>query len=333
MKVAHVAVVTPGRCGLYETTRELVKALRDLGVDSRLVDPTHAANKLHPIAVDKMLNDYQGFNDRGAPFATMDWGLKADILVNHSGFDTTPLAKSTQPVVHVAHGRPQSSFNSESSGSTPIYSYHYRENANARFKAVVTFWPEHVPYLQVMWPDTPVHHIQSPVDLDAWTPDGPKGYKFGGKRGGTNVVCPDGFRNDIDPFVALNAYALWARGTQGAKLHIYGLRNKKGWGALIKRIQDDGNMGEVKSWVSGLAHAYRAADCLITSHSIDTRSVREAMACGCPVARVAGPTLNGFREGFSDALSADRKAVRSAAEQQFDPVQTAEQFKQILEQI
>ena len=103
MRVAHAVAVTPGRCGLYETTRELVVGLRQLGVDSRMVDPTHAKNKLHPVKAGQMLNDSQGFNDRGALFASMDWGCKADIIVNHSGYDMTPLAATAQPVVHIDH--------------------------------------------------------------------------------------------------------------------------------------------------------------------------------------------------------------------------------------
>jgi len=96
-------------------------------------------------------------------------------------------------------------------------------STDTRFKAVVTFWPQHVPYLNVMWPNTPVHHVQASVDLEAWNPDGASGYNFNGKGGDINVVCTDGNRNDIDAFVPLNAYALWARENPGAKLHIYGL--------------------------------------------------------------------------------------------------------------
>jgi len=320
MKVAHAVTVTPNRCGLYETTRELVVGLRQIGIDSRMVEVSKK-NKLHP----------GGISDRGAIFADMDWGVASDVIANHSGFDTTPLAKSKQPVIHVAHARPQSSFNSEKDGSTPVYSYHYRENKNPRFKVVVTFWTQHIPYLQVMWPDTPIHHVQAPVDLNAWTSNGPTGYKFSNKGGKINIVCTDGFRNDINPFAAINAYILWARGRSGTRLHIYGMRNTKGWTPLIRRMQDDGIFGELKPWVKGLANVYRAADALITSHSIDTRSVREAMACGCPIIRVPSATLNGYQASFSRALQEDRELVCKDAELQFNPTKTAKQFKEILE--
>lgn len=320
MTSAHVACVTPGRCGLYETTRELVAGLRARGVDARLVDPTRAENKLHP----------SGAEDRGAPFADLAWALAADVVVNHSGLGKE-LEASSQPIVHVAHGRPRSSFLTEKSGATPIYSYHYHKNRDARFKAIVTFWPEHVPYLQVMFPDKKVACAPASVDLAAWTPDGPKGYGFHGKKGRINVVCADPWRDDVDPFVVVNAFALWAREMNGAKLHLYGAHPKeKGWAVLLKRVQDDGNLGEVCAWVDGLAHVYRAASFALSSNLIATRTMREAMACGCPVVPLAGPILNGYRTDFARALDTDRASVRREAERRFDPAVTAQQFHDVL---
>lgn len=325
---AHMTVVTPGRCGLYETTRELVVALRQQGVDSRLVDPTRETNKLYP----------GGDEDRGAPLAGMDWAVKADVIVNHSGYDNTPVGETDQPVVHVAHGRPRSSFLSEMNGGTPIYSYHYQKNKDPRFKSVVTFWPQHRGYLAVMFPDKPVHMVQACVDLDRWTPNGPTGYNFHGHKAKVNVVCTDAFRDDIDPFVPINVFALWARRCPGAaKLHVYAKpeNRKKGWDALLRRVKDDGNLGEVQPWVKGLDNVYRAATFMITAHEIDTRSVREAMACGCPVARV--PTfdehsIDGYEDQIYWAMTADRKGVRMEAERRFGMQRTGEQFKGILEE-
>lgn len=317
MKVAHMVVVTPRRCGLYETTRELVAGLRVEGVDSRTVDPTRDKNKLHP----------DGTEDRGALFADMEWATEADVIVNHSGYDGTPVAETEQPVIHVAHGRPRHSFNSEISGGVPVYSYQYQHNKDPRWKAIVTFWPEHLPYHRVMFPDKPVRHVQAPVDLQAWTP-GPRVYGFSGKRGAINVVCTDAFRDDIDPFVPLNVFALWARKAEGARLHVYAKPAKsRGWDALLRRLADDGNLGEVQGWVDrGLEQVYRTADFLLTGHTIATRSVREALASGCPVIRV--PTID-----MQIGLAMDRAQARGCAERDFDPAVTAQQFKRVLDAI
>ena len=310
MKLAHIAIITPSRCGLYETTRELVTALRARGVDSRICDPT---------------TEKKGI-DRGALFADLAWAEKADLLINHSGLGSR-LEATAMPVVHVLHGRPRNSFLLEMGGKTPIYSYHYHKNKDARWKAIVTFWPEHVPYHTVMWPDVPIHTIQPPVDLDQWTPDGPSGYGWHGTGGEVNIVCTDAWRQDVDPFNVVNAFALSARKVKGWKLHMYGCSKTLGaWAPLLKRIQDDGNLGQVTGWVSGLANVYRAADLLITPHTIHTRAVREATACGCPVQRVNCD----LREApISVPANGAREAARAFAEKEFNPVATARQFEEL----
>lgn len=313
MKVAHSVVITPKRCGLYETTRELVKNLRDIGVDSRLVDPTKETNALYP----------EGDEDRGAPFADVEWARDADIIVSHSGLGKVLDGK---PYILCAHGRPRHSFLSETSGSTPIYSYYYNENKSKHLDRVVTFWPEHIGYLSVMFPDKPVEVVTAPVDLDAWTP-GPKKYDFRGKAGEINVVCTDSWRDDVDPYIPINAFALWAKKHPGAKLHLYAKpKELRGWAALIKRLQDDGVMGELLGWVEGLEHIYRAADFTLTANEIATRTYRESLACGCPVARV-NSSLSTLP--LDKAMIETRESAVLQA-QQFDSKRTAEEFKRVL---
>lgn len=307
MVIAHFAIITPKRCGLYETTREMVAAERALGCDARIVDPKKER--------------LEG-EDRGVPFAGYDWVDKADVLVNHSGLNSQFEKDCEIPVIHVAHGRPRNTFLTELGGGAPIYSYWYHKNRSERFRAVVTLWEQHVPYLEAMWPDTPVVLIPAPVDLEAWTPDGLSGYKFHGMGGKTNVVCADVWRDDVDPFLCVNAMILYCRQHPETKLHLYGTsKNKRAWGALMKTLQDCGGLGEVLPWVEGLANVYRAADAAISAHSIYTRSVREAMACGCPVAHGHdSPDL--LCERLTHTLGNSRTAVRELAEALFDPSAT-----------
>lgn len=335
LKLAHIAVVTPRRCGLYETTRELVKALRDSGVDSRICDPTLLTNKLHPKV--KM--------DRGAMLEDLIWANEADVLINHSGLGSE-LEKMDKPIIHVAHGRPRNSFLSEVKGGTPIYSYHYHKDKDKRFKVVVTLWPEHLPYHEVMWAETPVRYVQPPVDLDSWTPEGANGYKWHGMGSKFNIVCTDVWRDDTDPFSVVSAFALFARRKGQSKIHIYGSsRNLRGWSALLKRVQDDGNLGEVRGWVKGLENVYRAADMLISPQEIYTRSIREAMACGCPV--VSKRNLSNGKADIQEYVeimerhfeqtsferSQQRKDVRGQAEVLFNPKESAKQFLAIVKEV
>jgi glycosyltransferase involved in cell wall biosynthesis len=325
MKVAHAVVITPHRCGLYETTRELVAGLRELGVDSRMVDPAPRSDVRKP-----------DNEDRGALYASMDWGTTADIVVNHSGFDNTPLGTTEQPIILVAHGRPRSGFISELRGSTPCYSFKGKQNKNDRLKKVVTFWTEHLPYWQFMMPHKEIHFVPPSVDLDAWKLDGPSGYKFHGHRGSVNIVISDPIRDDVDWFYPLQAAGLFAREEHNVKVHVFGRLGKTpGHDAIIRRIQDDGHMGEVQGWVSGLENVYRAASMLLTGNEIATRSMREAMACGCPVVTVRDLNTP-FRTDMRAAMlkgPEDRVLIRKKAEVLFSPKNTAIQFKRILEEV
>jgi glycosyltransferase involved in cell wall biosynthesis len=272
--------------------------------------------------------------DRGAPYASMGWGVDADIIVNHSGFDNTPLGATKQPVVLVAHGRPRSGFLSEVRGSTPCYSFKGTQNKNDRLKKVVTFWSEHMPYWQFMMPDKEICFVPPSVDLGAWKLDGPSGFKFAGKKGRVNIVITDPIRDDVDWFYPLQAAGLFAREVEGVKVHVFGRLGKTpGHDAIIRRIQDDGHMGVVGGWVGGLDNVYRAATVMLTANEIATRSMREAMACGCPVVQVTdlnSPWRVDLRAAMLKTIE-DRVLIRKKAEALFNPKVTAQKMKAILD--
>lgn len=327
MKIAHMTKVTPGHiCGLYETTRDLITGLRQLGYDSRLVEADLEHNEVFPHGLKE---------DRGIPIEMEEWAInESDLIVSHSGYGAA-VAAAGKPTIYCQHGRPRVSYLTEKNGGLGLYSYFYNRNrAKDRWSAVVTFWPEHVPYLEVMFTEIPVHAIPAPVNLDFWTPDGPKS-DFSGREGDINVVCADAWREDNDPFDVLNAFLIHARQRreqrgQIAKLHIYGKpKNLPGAGAIVRQIQDEGHLGEVIPMLTQeeLAMRYRRADFALSCNQIATRTVREAMACGCPVWRV--PETLFIPMFFEDA---DRVAVRRSAEKQSSPLLSAQAFAQVIEE-
>lgn len=322
MKLAHVAICTPGRCGLYETARELVAAERALGYDARMVDP-------------RPTQFYPGEGDeRGALIAGKEFVNEADVILDHSGCDGTT-DSIDKPHILVAHGRPESSFLSEKSGGAPVYSYHYRLDGTAKYRGVVTFWRQHVGALEVMFRQTPVRCVPPPVDLQAWHPDGAR-HDFGGKAGVLNAVITDAWRDDVDPFHAVNAVALAARQIPGLRLHIYGKQGgDKGWPALLKRLGDDGTIGQVQGWTKGLANVYRAADLLVTPHRILTRTVRESMACGLQHVVCSGESAGVDAGSVVAALQSptSRQQVRQQAEAVLNPLNTAKMFLAAVEQM
>jgi glycosyltransferase involved in cell wall biosynthesis len=321
MKIAHIAIVTPHRAGLYETTRDIVAAERRLGVDARIIDPT---------------KEQVGI-DRGVPIVGAVWAKQCQAIVNHSG-----LGKDLQDlqlhIIHVMHGRPYGSFLLEQAGEIPIYSYWRQIVKDERFRFFVTLWPEFMPYFSLVMPEAKLRYIPAPVDLAAWTPEGPTGHKFHGKGGDINVVCADVWRRDKDPYHIINAFGLFARRHPWARLHLYAMPQKgTAWKVLVDALGE--NVGEVCGFVTGLEHVYRAADLAITPHRIATRSVREALACGCTVVMAPGSKdkYTEFRAEPEDIqLYADTMGValrygnrwqnRQTAEDRFDSRVTAEAF-------
>jgi len=323
VKIAHVAIATPNRCGLYETTHDLAHALRMQGVDARIVDP--APNKqFHPGPV-----------DRGVPVEGVLWARQADVLVDHSGMDADGLSKLQKPIIYINHGRPWSSFIGEHDGGPPVLSYWLRKNDDPRYRQVVTFWPEHVPYLEGIWFSKPVTAIPAPCNLDFWKP-GTTPYNFDGKGGDPNVIIADMWRDDIDPFTCLAAFLLFATDHPNAKLHLYGLpANRKGIDVYLSILKSRGQLGVAAGFSKGLRNAYQAGDLLISPHTIDTRTIREAMACGCQVVsgQDANPTdLRAFVAAMHTRL-AYPKNTRFQAEQLFDSHQTATKFRSIAEKL
>lgn len=322
-RVAHIVIVTPGRCGLYETTRELVAAECQLGIEAAMVDP--APTKYHP----------KTDSDRGAPIRGIEFAQTADILVNHSGMDVPGLKELDKPIIDFAHGRPLASFLGERSGKAPVYSYHYRRDADPRVQSIVTYWPEHVEYHGLMFPHKSIDVIPPSVDLERWNPAG-KVHDFGPHSGTPNVVIAEAWRDDIVPFDTLHAFIHFAHVyAPKAKLHLYGIDNRKGLDPILLRLKERGWLGETQGWIEHLPSVYRAADLVISPQRIYTRSLREAMACGVQVVsgRDCPPyDLTSFAKHMHEATR-HPKLIREFAERSFNPRETAKAFVSILERV
>lgn len=328
MRVAHVAIVTPHRAGLYETTRDLVAAERQAGIDARIIDPIKQIQMI----------------DRSVPVVEPSFARECQVIVNHSGL-SKELNKLKLPIIHVLHGRPYGSFLLEQSGKIAILSYLQHIKNDPRFKLFVTFWREFIPYWTTLLPKDKMRYAPPPIDLDRWTPDGPRGYNFHGHKGEINVVCADMWRDDKTPYHVINAFLLFSSRVEGAKLHIYGAPRKgAGWKILKGLLKEAKVLGEVpEGIVKGLQNVYRAADCVITPHRIATRSIREPLACGCNV--VAGSNCYTPYHAHPEELSEYALQIvyatintqmpnnRQTAETYFDAKNTAKQFIELIDEV
>ena len=326
MKLAHVAIVTPHRAGLYETVRDLVAAERRAGADAIIVDPNCITE------------------DRGVPVAHGFHPGDYDCIINHSGLGKHESRVNGTPIIHCLHGRPASSFELEATGQVGVYSFVRSMSANPKYKLWVTFWAEYLPYWELLVPEAKLRAVTPPVDLEAWTPNGPSGYQFHGKRGAINVVCADMWREDKTPYHVIHCFCQFAKQHPGSKLHLYGVRRNKAVNVLLEQVEARGWLGEVAGYVDGLANVYRAATMAISPHRIATRSIREAMACGCPVVCAPG-TAHGsryadpedpaaFSAAMDEVLQSDcRQAARTVAEQFYDSGKTAAEILSLVDEV
>ena len=251
MKLAHlVSVLQRGRSGLWESAKEIVEAERRMGIDAWMVDTRN------PDA------------DHGELYAKGAFLREVPIVITHSG-TSEALNASGKPIIVVQHGEPRASFLAEMNGVLPIYSHIRNIGRCNRVKAVVTLWPEHKSTLEGLVPLEKVRVIPAPVDLKAWTLEGPR-YTFGKHRGTINVVCADPWRSEKDPFWVIHAMLLFARKYAGARLHIYGARPAliPRWSGPLDALRDAGALGEVRGRVQQMDYLYRGADMVVTSKDI-----------------------------------------------------------------
>lgn len=276
MKIAHVAPFAPGRCGLYESVRDLMAGERRLGHEAVLVDSGVVGEGAHYDQAD-------GDVVAGRPEAARG----CDVLVTHTA--PSPAVREAAgdvPVVHVIHGRPESSFrlNQRKPGVSPVYDLYAkwaREKTVAQF---VTLWPEHLPYWRAILGDLVVSTGAPPCDLTRWSSHGPKHvWRTPGEK---HVLVADPWgRDDVeDPYHVAHGLLLAAQRRPGIRVHFYGISGALGpWEHLFRAFRQANALGETCGMMRDIASRYRAADVVVTPHRIATRIVREAAACGATV--------------------------------------------------
>lgn len=368
--ILHSCVVTPGQCGMYSTARELVAAEREMGINAFFIDPRPSEKEVNGKKNEKRLKTRcpecskeinvkigeaeiscrppDWFEDNGVTVAPHSYIGNSDLFVSHSGL-TPEFDSSNAPRIHVAHGRPNSSYRLERTGQTPIYSLYSKMVKDPRWKTMITLWPGYGQFWKLLFPKD-VREFSPFVDLNYWR-YAKSDFDFSGKKGEINVLIADIWRDDKDPFFSLNAFAVFAEKYPKAKLHIYGLdKNGKGRDAILQHIADRGNLGDASGMVSNLLPIYSAADMVITPHRIATRVVRESLACGTNVvAGLHNPyTLYSADEEnpkeFADVMEKSwldwktnlegcRRRNRQVAEKEFDVKHAALQFISLFEEL
>ena len=342
MRIAHSVLVTPHKCGLYETAREMAEAERALGADARIVTPN---------------DDHEEEEDRGVPIVPLRWADDADVIINHSGQDNGMRAPHV-PRVHIMHATPYHKFLLEhfAPPNSP-YTYLYYAARMKAFKAFVTLWKEHLDFWSIVISEDRLHFVPAPVNLSKWRPlsDDEMPYNFASGGGAPNIVYASPWRPGHDGFYCVQAFMKFAQLVPGAKLHIYSAPPIKDiFKIFCDHMAIRGNMGEVRPIdhiIPNMRPIFASADIVLASCRVGSRVVREALACGAQVVMARGVDLctpfycephdvNRFAEiiraAWTDRLFNKKESIernRSDAVKHFDSANTAKGIIAVCEKV
>lgn len=289
LKVAHFGNFGPNQAGICQTTIDMIKAERSVGIDAQYID----FEGKNPCRV--------GLKYNGVTTVGPSWADGADLLVRHSAIPHK-FERSDKPIVMCLHGRPEYTFVLEYVGRSAVVSEYLSCANRPNYRGFITFWKEHLPFLNFLLPDRSIDYVPAMVDLDKYNPNGTK-FNFGKASGSPNIVIADMFRADTTPFNVLLAAGLFVKKyCPEGRIHIFGLQraDTNPVKAVIDSLLDAGVMGHHTGIFQDMDTVYRAADILVTPHIIATRIVRESLASGLPIVGGVGNPYTGFQANACD---------------------------------
>lgn len=348
MRIAHFAAVSPNRCGLYGTVKDLMKAEQQVGIDAGIIDVGVSNGD---IVADGRIEGYPKISDPLLQPKDCAWAEKADVMFRHTLIPTY-LQNIGKPLVLPLHGRPESSFRLEAEQNNLIMTTLSRRIIDQRYKAFLTFWPEHVDYWATMCPREKLFYVPAPVDLEIYTPDGDK-WELGEHDGRPNILIADMWREDVNPFHVIHAaFRFQQKYEPNAKIHIAALQGKhlNALSPMLAGMKKAGALGLIFGLHPDIIKIYRACDLLVTPQTIATRTVREPLACGVPIVAGHGSKYtpwtadprnpDEFAEKINECWQAIKASngelrgmVRKSAEMLFNPLTTGMAVKTAMEAI
>ena len=339
LKVAHFAQFGPHSAGISGTAIDMILAERAVGIDAQLIDfdGTKKPSKV-------------GLERSGVITVGPSIAKTADILVRHSAIP--PAIKNLGiPIVMCLHGRPEYTFLLDYSKKHAVINCYLNSAKDPQYAGFITFWKQHLDYLNILLPKTTIDYVPAMVDLDLYNPKGIK-YDYSDIGGSPNILITDMFREDVNPFNMLLAASTFIREYYPkGKAHIYGMMRLKESPVkeLIGAMKAAGVLGDVQPLVRDMDRIYRSADMLITPHVIATRVVREALASGLPIVGGNGNPYTVYQANHLDVpgFAAEmarcwdtikgkkqfRQEARQKAEFEFNPKTSGEYIKDIFERI
>lgn len=283
MKIVHFAPFAPNASGMYEAARDMVVADFKAGHDVQFVDVGAMVENGNKIEAKAGQEDSRG--DIRIVTATPNVALSADLLIFHTGVPDNWVVKTQAPIIFVMHGRPTACFYTEHTGKRVSFSLIHEIAQWPRIKAMLTFWPHHVPFWRQVMDGSKIVCLEGPpIDEVRFSPQGTT-YDFGGKGGKYNIVIADQWRVDSNIYELLNGAILAAERIEGVKFHLFAMPNPLPtcWELLTNKLKALDALGVMWARRTDMEEVYRSADLVLSPQRIATRSVAEPISCRVPV--------------------------------------------------
>lgn len=281
--------------GMMIRTRELIEHERKAGIDA------HAVSPIQDMSDGATLQD--GFKLEGWDFPTKD-----DIHVIHDGIP--PNFNDYDKRVCILHGTPEHTFILEKDYGVDSYSKTLRMIRECEYS--VTMYRRHLPYWKAFATEKDaVRYVPSGVDLDRWSPHGPKtDFKP------NSVTYADLNRTVKSAWGFLFAIKNACEKRKDLHFNLYSVSPQQQglWDITIqllgiKPLLDTFQVGPILN----IENVYRGSS-LLVSHAMYgdvSRVAMEAMACGCPTLVPEG--MNGlgiqYKDGFVNGTSALQNGI------------------------
>lgn len=292
--IGHFAPFGPGRCGLYEAARDMVKADKMAGNEILFFDTG-------VIEGNKQNESQVGSRDNRNDFILECEDLsninKLDLIIAHTGINDNWIVRNDCPIIWVVHGRPLASFRPEIQGRTTSFSLYENVSQWQRVKKMLYFWPEFTSYWKNVFPENKLCCFDyPPIDTNRYSPTGDK-YEFKSK-GKYNILLCDSMREDICNYEVVNGLIEAVRKYQGLKIHFAGsidLPIDNAWNIILNKLKDLGGLGDILGRITNLETVYRSTDLVVSPNRIITRTIGEAISSNTPVLCQQGNSIGTYQ--------------------------------------
>ena len=284
LKIAHWCLFGPHLSGMYETTRELITAENQIeGVLAGMCEtPDPKASE----AVVKKAAQGGKMDAMHPELRTQDWGWSmkwADIHVIHSSI--AKRVAELRPKAFFAHGTVEACLMNELMPQDARMSFRSTADWVNRFEASFVTSKR----AELFWgvfdhSGEKLHRVTKGIDLSWWT----RSSTVQDLDGDPSILYGEIWRTIKHPLHLFYAVNEIYKENQDVRLNPWGCNLKKGfWQDVIKRAYFDDFIGKrgIRGIVDYPSHWYSRGDVYFGAALFGdvSRSMQEAMACGCPV--------------------------------------------------